>query len=79
VKIEKERSTFAEIVIEDFDEDAELQANMWNMLVRTDSGISGDNRQFIVTGQSLAVSHRASIMGKPLPEHVLAVSRRSTL
>jgi len=44
VKIEKERSTFADIVIEDFDEDAELQANMWNMLVRTDSGISGDNR-----------------------------------
>lgn len=81
-KIEREtaeRSSFVEIKAEDFDEDAELQANMWNSLVRTDCGVLGDDRQFIVTGDSLLASHRASITGKPLPEHVLAISRRSTL
>jgi hypothetical protein len=81
VKIEKPRDRFLghqDVEIAEFDEDAELQANMWNSMVRQETLSPDDQRNFVVTGESLLMSHRASIAGQPLPEAALNFSRRST-
>jgi hypothetical protein len=50
-----------EVTISDFDEDAELQANIWNSLVRKqeDSGPGGNI--FLISGESFSSSKRASM------------------
>lgn len=42
----------ADIVVEDFDADAELQCRIWNSLVRADKA-SEDGRRFTVDNKSL--------------------------
>jgi len=49
------------IVSADFDEDAELQANIWNSLVRKIDDIT-EEENFIVTAESILVRHKESIM-----------------
>lgn len=61
------------INIEDFDEDAELQANMWNSLVQQ-SRNSAEENNFRVTGHSMVASRRASIVKRDS----LLASRKST-
>ncbi len=47
------QNTFASIDIEEFDEDAEIQASMWNMLVRNKID-EEDLRDFRVTSASIS-------------------------
>lgn len=57
---------FEVLVSTDFDEDAELQANLWNSLCRRVEGIS-EEQNFIVNAVSILQRHKESIMASKRP------------
>jgi len=61
---------------EDFDEDAELQANIWNSLVNTNRE-NQFGRTFMVTAESILSRHRESIIASR-SEGLLAKSSQSS-
>jgi hypothetical protein len=49
------------VPVAEFDEDAELQANIWNSLCRKEEDLGPDGNIFRITGESFRESRRSSM------------------